>query len=224
MERIHNPEIEKYALDHLANLYNIRKQREGIHLSTIVYCLTSSYFDFTEYIQPTDEEVMLFALGYGLQDVLTPQEAEAPVFQKDGIIYSPDFLLKVDDTYFEIKTTRMSSNKPELPETWIEYIMGGCYIRDINEYELVIFFMMGNWKPPFPKLRAETLRFTDEELQENWYRIIRRRNVLVDALTDKKPPTPKQFCKDWECPLIITKGHCRYAAVCQALELENNNG
>jgi hypothetical protein len=218
MERIPNPEMEQYALDHIANLYNIRKVRDRIHLSTLIYCLTSSYFDFTQPILPTEEEVMLFALGYGLQDVLTPQEAETPVFEKEGIVYSPDYLLQIDGKYFEIKTTRMSYDKPEYPETWIEYIMGGCYIRDINEYELVVLHMMGNWKPPFPKIRAETLRFDQEELLHNWYRTIGRRNMLLSSLEANHVPEPGKWCKDWECK------YCRYKVVCDALKLEERDG
>ena len=225
MLRVHNPEMEKYALTHLSDLYNIRQQRQGIHLSTVIYCLTRAYFDFTQYIQPTEEEVMLFALGYGLQDVLTPQEAITEVFEKDGIIYSPDFLLKVTDTsiknygqYFEVKTTRMSSNKPDLPETWVEYIMGGCYIRDITEYELVVLYMMGNWKPPFPKIYAETLKFDQEEILENWYNIVSRRDVLKDSLQYKYTPTPTFWCKEWECK------YCRYKIVCDAIEIGGTNG
>lgn len=226
MERIHNPEMEQYALKHLADLYNIRQQRQGIHLSTVIYCLTRAYFDLTQYIQPTEEEVMLFALGYGLQDVLTPQEAEVPVFEKDGITYSPDFMLKVDGKYFEIKTTRKSMKYAEeaLTETWVEYIMGGCYIRDINEYELVILFMMGDYKPPFPKIRAETLKFDNEELLDNWYRIIQRRNVLLDSLQTNHPPAPKLWCKDWECPLIKSKWSCRHSINCTAIDLGGTNG
>lgn len=218
MERIHNPEIEQYALKHLADLYNIRQQRQGIHLSTVIYCLTRAYFDFTQYIQPTEEEVMLFALGYGLQDVLTPQEAEAPVFEKDGITYSPDFMLKMNDTYFEIKTTRMSIDKGYLPDTWIEYIMGGCYIRDINEYELVVLYMMGNWKPPFPKIYAETLKFNQEEILVNWWNIIGRRNQLIGHLNDRTPPIPMGWCKEWECK------YCRYKIVCDAIEIGGTDG
>jgi len=218
MKRIHNPEIEQYALTHLSDLYNIRQQRQGIHLSTVIYCLTRAYFDFTQYIQPTEEEVMLFALGYGLQDVLTPQEAEAPVFEKDGITYSPDFMLKMDDTYFEIKTTRMSIDKGYLPDTWIEYIMGGCYIRDITEYELVVLYMMGNWKPPFPKIYAETLKFDQEEILENWNRIVTRRNVLKGSLNCKQPPAPKLWCKEFECK------YCRYKIVCDAIEIGGTSG
>ena len=210
--------MEQYALTHLSDLYNIRQQRQGIHLSTVIYCLTRAYFDFTQYIQPTEEEVMLFALGYGLQDVLTPQEAEAPVFEKDGITYSPDFMLKMDDTYFEIKTTRMSMDKGYLPDTWIEYIMGGCYIRDITEYELVVLYMMGNWKPPFPKIYAETLKFDQEEILENWYNIIGRRDVLLHDLDAKRPPTPTLWCKEWECK------YCRYKIVCDAIEIGGTNG
>jgi len=215
MERIENPELDRLALDHLANLYKIKDKREGIHLSTLVYCLTRSFFDQLAPVEPTDEEVMLFALGYGLQDVLTPTGAGKLVCIKDGITYSPDFLLKLNGSLGEIKTTRMSSKTLEdhLPETWIEYIMGGCYIREETSYNLMVLLMMGNYHPPFPKIHSETLVFEEQELQANWDYLLGRKEVYEEALSSNQPPQPFQWCKDWECKF------CKYRLQCQAMEM-----
>lgn len=215
MERIDNPELSRLALDHLASLYKIKDKREGIHLSTLVYCLTRSFFDQLASVEPTDEEVMLFALGYGLQDVLTPQEAESPVYEKDGITYRPDFVLKLDGSLGEIKTTRMSLKTLEdhLSETWVEYIMGGCYIREETSYNLMVLLMMGNYHPPFPMIHSETLVFEKQELQANWDYLLERKDVYEEALASNQPPQPFHWCKDWECK------NCRYKLQCQAIEM-----
>jgi len=221
MERIPNPELDRLILDHLAEKYKIKQPREGIHLSTLVYCLTRSFFDTRGAVEPTDEEVMLFSLGLGLQDVLTPAGAETPVYELDGIMFSPDFVLRIQsEQYCELKTTRMSLKraKEALPETWIEYIMGGCYMRQVNTYELSGLYMMGNYAPPFPQIYSETLRFTDEELLLNWDHIIQRRDDYLDCLAKNTPPTPYVYCKDWEC------NYCRHKMTCQVLtQFEQRN-
>lgn len=211
MEKVDNPELTRLILDHLADLYNIKRQRQGIHLSTLVYCITRAYFDFKIFLEPTDEEVMLFSLGYGLQDILTPKDAEAPVIEQDGIIFSPDFVLKVGEARVaELKTTRMST-KRDFPETWLQYIMGGCFITQVKTYNLSVLHMLGNYAPPFPQLRSYTLKFTEDELLDNWSYLQERKAVLEGALEDNLPPKPFQYCKEWECK------NCRYKMHCDAL-------
>jgi len=215
MERIPNPELDRIILNHLSDLYKLKEKRDKIHLSTLVSCLTRSFFDRMQDIEPTDRELMLFSLGFALQDVLTPQEATLPVFWKDGVVFSPDFFLPYGKEYCEIKTTRASlkKNKIALPEAWVEYIMGGCYIRDILQYQLSSLHILGSYNPPFPELYSETLVFTQEELQSNWDRLMERKVVFEKALADNQPPTPFQFCKEWECK------NCRHKIQCEALTM-----
>jgi hypothetical protein len=212
MERADNPELTRLMLDHLANLYKLKQKREGIHLSTLIYCLTRSFFDQQDMIEPTDNEVMLFALGLGLQDVLTPTSANTPIYEKEGITFSPDMYFEVPNFgMVELKTTRMSSGKEVLPETWFEYIKGGCYMIGSNIYDLAILHMLGNYHPPFPILRSERLTFTKEELQSNWDYLLERKAVYCKALETNIPPEPYKYCKEWECQ------YCRYKLQCQAI-------
>lgn len=217
MQRVANPEMDRFILDHLASLYKLKDKREGIHLSSLVYCITRSFFDQVAPVEPTDEEVMLFALGLGLQDVLTPKEAIVPVYEKDGITFSPDFMLKLGDQgqFAEIKTTRMSLKKAleSLPETWIEYIMGGCFIREVTRYELCGLFMLGSYAPPFPVIYSETLIFEPTELRDNWDYILGRKRVYEEALANNQPPQPFSYCKNWEC------SRCRYKLQCSAIQM-----
>jgi len=156
---------------------------------------------------------MLFALGYGLQDVLTPKDATAPVIEKAGIIYSPDMILS--NRLNEIKTTRKSAKyhymDDSLPVTWVDYMMGGCYMMEKTEYDLIILYMMGDYSPPFPDIYAETVRFENGELEENWLKILRNKLTLDQALVVGVPPEPFKNCYDWECRF------CRYKLVCETL-------
>lgn len=214
MKRTPNPVLDRLIIDHLAKKYKLKEKREGIHLSTLVYCLTRSFYDLTMPIEPTDEELMLWALGYGLQEVLTPAEATTPTFEEEGIVYRPDMVFEMEGFTLELKTTRASLKKNllNLPETWVEYIMGGCHIRKIKSYELSGLYLMGNYAPPFPQIYSETLSFNKTELDENWERILLRRSAYQAAIDRDTPPTPYRWNKEWEC------NNCRYSTVCSAVE------
>lgn len=222
MKRLDNPELKRKILDHLASLYHIKEVREPNHLSSYVYCRTKTFLDQKQTAEASDMEVMLFALGYGLQDVLTPKDAEAPVYEKDGIIYRPDMVLSKDafliyevPVLVELKTTRKSAKyhyfDSELPLTWLDYMMGGCYIRDTNQYDLIVLYMMGNYSPPFPQIYCDTFTFNDSELQLNWNIILNRKQVLDSAIASGTPPTPYENCYAWECK------YCRYKLVCEVI-------
>lgn len=210
MRRVPNDELRTKVIRHLADLYHILETREPNHLSTFIYCRTKGFLDQKQAADPTETEVMLFALGFGLQDVLTPKDATAPVIQKDGIFYSPDFILSTRQN--EIKTTRKSmKNHDAVNETWLDYMMGGCHMMGTKEYDLIVLYMMGNYAPPFPDLLADTFYFEEEELQANWDKIIAQKLVLDEALKNNRIPTPYQHCYHWECT------YCRYKAVCNVL-------
>jgi len=217
LKRQDNPELSRKILNHLANLYKIKEVREPNHLSSYVYCRTKGFLDQKQAIEPTDEEVMLFALGYGLQDVLTPKDATAETHEFEGITYRPDMTITRSDIerLQELKTTRRSAKKhyvdDEIPVTWLAYMMGGCKIRHTNQYDLIVLYMMGSYSPPFPQLYTDTFYFTDEEIEDNWHTIKYNKGVLDDALAQNKPPTPFQHCLDWECK------SCRYKLVCETL-------
>jgi len=213
MKRVDNPELKRKILQHLSELYKIKEVRESGHLSSYITCRTKSFLDSQGTAEPTDEEVMLFALGYGLQDVLTPKDARTPVIFRDGISYRPDMILST--RLNEIKTTRKSAKyhfmEDSLPVTWIDYMMGGCYMADTNEYDLIILYLMGDYSPPMPDIYAETIYYEQDEIESNWQKILANKAVLDKAIADKVPPEPFKNCYDWECRL------CRYKLVCQSL-------
>lgn len=217
-----NSELTRLMIDHLAKLYGIYERRIGIHLSTLIYCLKRSQMDASESnVIPTESEVMLFALGWGLQDVLTPSSAETPVIEKEGIVYRPDFRITLKDWTAELKTTRMSSakgDKQDFPEVWLEYMKGGCHMLDIRTYHLTVLYMMGSWRPPFPVIKSYQFDFTDEEIQSNWNNIKSRYDVYKSALDTGIRIEPYTFAKSYECE------HCRYKLVCESEILLKKSG
>lgn len=219
MKRESDPRLRAAVLRWLANKYKLTDVREPNHLSSYVYCITKTFFDQKVQAIPTEEEMLLFAIGYGLQEVLTPPEANIPTYDVAGIIYRPDIgftpLIPELQRLTEIKTTRKSSKYHEkedaLPETWVEYMMGGCKMTNTLEYSLVILYLMGNYSPPFPQLYTDRITFEQAELDANWLRLAQRKRVLDEALVVGDPPTPFKWNKEWEC-----KG-CRYLLMCQTI-------
>lgn len=207
-----NHELTRLMLDHLADRYNIKQKREGIHLSTLIYCLTKQRYDISSPIEPTDEEVMLFALGFGLQDILTPPDATTPILEKDGVTYSPDFIFKMPGYDLgEMKTTRASAKRADnfdFPDTWLEYMKGGCYIRETNTYDLSVLYMMG---PPFPIIRSFRFKFTDIELLHSWQYLMGRKWVFEDSIEKNYLLPPFKYNKQWECK------YCRYKLICDTV-------
>lgn len=211
-----NPELDRTILNHLADLYKIKEKREPNHLSTYIYCLTKAYWEQRQGIAPTDEEVLLFSLGYGLQDVLTPKDAIVPYYEKDGIVYRPDLEFPRLGHPGEIKTTRTSPNthaKNGFSPSWLQYMMGVCFLQDVREYELIILYMVGVWRPPTPILTCYRLEFDDDEVFDNWMWLSERKTTLDVSLALDEPPMPYKHCNDdtnWECK------YCRYKLQCEA--------
>jgi hypothetical protein len=229
MERKDNPELQRKMLNSLASKYKINEVREPNHLSSYIGCRTKTFFDQQQAIEPTDQEVMLFAIGYGLQDVLTPKDAKIQVYEFEGVIYSPDMTFEVQIAraelvaLLELKTTRKSAKHHYidefLPPTWLSYMKGGCKIAGVNKYDLAVLYIMGNYAPPFPQIYCDTFIFTQEEIDTNWKEIMLHKQVLDEALRTGNPPAPFQHCYEWECQ------YCRYKIMCEqivkALHLPN---
>lgn len=215
MNRTDNPVLQRKMLDHLASMYKIKEIREPNHLSSYVYCRTKGFLDQKQAIEPTDEEVLLFSIGYGLQDVLTPIGLEPQVINREGIIYRPDFPIIFTGNLGELKTTRKSAKKhfmdEAIPETWLMYMKGGCHLTDTNRYDLFVLYLMGNYSPPFPQLYADTFEFEKEEIDDNWKVIVDNKAVMDDALASGVMPSPFRNCLEWECQ------YCRYKLICETM-------
>ncbi len=218
MKRIPNPELDRIILDALATRYKLLEKREGIHLSSLVYCLTKGYFDFTSPIEPTDTELLNFATGYGLQEVMFP--AETVAYEKEGILYRPDGTLQVNrqevQTLVEIKSTRAGVKRyqeGDLPETWVKYMKGGCKIRGVTSYDLGVIYLS---ERPSARIISETILFEQEEIDENWEWLLQRRDQYKLAIDTETAPVPYTTAAKWMCE------GCRYSTVCTALVLIGN--
>lgn len=179
----------------------------GIHLTELIYCLTSSYWDRIMPLPIEKQQAITMALGIGFERVIIPEEVRAKPGTCDGVDYSPDFWYG-DKMPSELKTTRMSTKKTitrEFPETWLQQIQGYCYAEGKLEYGLSVVHLMGGYKPPFPEILAVKFIFTQQELKDNWDYLMWRKKVYIQSFGDQQPPTPTKWCQNWECKF------CRYA-------------
>ncbi len=202
MDQTSKPSLVVEGLDNLLAEYSKEYREPGIHVSDLIYCLTKSYFDKTGPLPATPDELLLFALGLGLQKVLIPREADMAPIIMDNVICSPDY--KSKDGAAELKTTRVREGK-ELPDTWIQQIKAYCYVTNQTSYDLLVLHM-GAYKPA---LVGWELRFTWEEIAEHWMYLMGRKEILVGALANKEIPEPYKYCEKWQCR------NCRYSLRCE---------
>jgi hypothetical protein len=174
------------------NAYRDIPRSAGLHLSTI-------YADIEKMFLTRDEmdEVTLstyraggflwermfesaFADSLSSGDIVRPGEWEA-----DGIIGSPDYIDITRWRVVETKCTWRSSNKWEALEknfwVWLVQIKGYCRMVGTQEALLHVMFMNGNYKGSGPQIKSVELRFTQNEIKQNWSMITnhaRKRGML----------------------------------------------
>ena len=123
MEIVDFPELQeesyKWVIGRVWEL-TAQGRSAGIHLTELIYCLTSGYYDKIMPLPHTKQQSLTMALGIGLERVMIPELKRASAGTCEGIDYSPDFWYK-DDLPAELKTTRMSTKKTHKRDFPITY-------------------------------------------------------------------------------------------------------
>jgi len=196
-------------------------------MSSLVYCLTRSYFDEIDPLPTTDHELVLFSVGFGMEEVLLRDKDSStpPSVEVDGVWCSEDYYT-VSEGNMDLKTTRMYSNpdgspKRGWPDTWLEQFKGYAYVRYKDE---ILHRKENNLQPaayPYSvgvlytgpaELVCGTFMFTGKELEEQWAYVQERKTVYNMFRERGMTPTPFAFNKDWEC------NGCRYQLRCKTWE------
>lgn len=222
-----NPQLRKELLDRLRSKY-LTPRPDMPHLSEVMYCLTRSYFDRTDPIPPSEAELLLFSVGFGLEEVLLrDQTSLAPVTSYlDGLWLTPDYVALAGGE-LDLKTTRMGLKRlgedmHGVPETWLEqfkayaYKMAQSPVTDLPEtvpYSVGVLLLAS--VPP--ELVVGTFTFTKQELLDNWFRIQSRKAVYMAHFEIKTPPEPFKWNRDWECK------SCRYLIRCTTISHEEKS-
>lgn len=213
-------------------------ERTGIHMSDLNYCLNKQALRKFKPKEDTDQETLIFSIGWATQRWLTSMDEDEPEKEVDGIKVTCDALIRDDRTHFpgytvapwELKASYQSSNRPiEENIHWIRQIMCQCYVQGTTEAYLTRFELLGDWGSVYPKgkskeerdanrkasarptLHAYKLSFTQEELDKNWQWFKDRRELFVKML-ETKELLPKVVALPpggaWEC------GYCSYQKDC----------
>lgn len=165
-----------------ANEAGTSRSLDTLHLSTIIRdleetCGKESTFD--------EADLAFFRAGgflwehaFGLghrEAVLQNHECEIirpGEWEREGIVGSPDGIRADPYRIVETKCTWRSMRKLDSLEKhfwgWTVQMMAYCSMIGSTEAELHVFFVCGNYRPPFPAVRSLLLEFDEQELMENW--------------------------------------------------------
>jgi CRISPR/Cas system-associated exonuclease Cas4 (RecB family) len=200
---VSKPLMYDSMIDEIVKAFHLGESRYGIHMSDCIYCPRKAYYNQTAYVYPTPKEIKYFIRGIALQDAILHKEPKP--MEKDGVIFSPDFWDGKE--LIELKTTTMSRKRMDegnIPDGWIRQIAAYCYALGIKFGYLVVFIINDHTDDLPPCYRLE---FEEDELIDNWMRIIEARDLILKAIEEGKPPaveTAEWLCKD-----------CRYSLRCK---------
>jgi hypothetical protein len=198
-------------------------ERIGTHQSDLVYCLNKQALRRLKPLPNTDEDVLLFSIGYATQRWLTGQDEDEPEKEVDGIIVTLDAV--ADGLPWELKASYMSANKSvEESIHYIRQVMAQCYVTKTLVGRLSKFELMGDYKWIFgkkeekavakrPTLSAWKLEFTQKELDDFWEWLKERKKLFEGILETGKllpPAVALASGMAWECGRCERRGiDCR---------------
>ena len=217
--------FRKFILDRLAQ--RAGERTEGTHGSDLIYCLNKQALRKLRQPEPTEEEVLIWGLGWSTQHELTGSYEPDTEFELDGIVVTPDIIMEGLECPWELKATYQSSNRPiEENLHWIRQIMAQCKVTGTTVARLSRLEIMGDWKWVFgkkeekaeskhPTLHAYKLEFTQDEIDRNWEWMLERKRlfeaILNGGFEDRRVLLPKIIAlasgQDWECSFCSWRGN-----------------
>lgn len=196
-------------------------ERTGVHSSDLIYCLNKTALRKLKPLPSSDEEILLFSIGWSTQRWLTEQDEEEE-FEVDGIKVTPD-AQTARGCPWELKATYQSSTKDLTENThWLRQIMSQCKVTGTTSAKLTRFELMGDWKWVFgkgqekenskrPTLHAYHIEFTKQEIENNW-RWMLQRKALYEGILSSGKLLPKALAlpsgQEYECKFCPYKKEC----------------
>ena len=190
------------------------RERIGLHVTDLIW---PRLYVFRKLERPSlsEKDVLFYALGSGEGEVLEAivSEKREVAIEKDGIIYTPDAIIRVEDKNvpIEVKTTRQTKGEL-LRQHYLFQLASYCTVLDVN-MGILLIIQMNNTENP---LKVFKIVFDDGEL-ENLKKILKKRRQLVEeALAKRKPELAPCAIGDpnlnWKCK------HCRWRTRCEEIE------
>lgn len=200
---ISNPALSRQILQLLEAEY--KQDKPLPHLTELIYCLARSYYDRVDPLPATEREILLFAIGCGLERLLLKHQRKVDAGVVDGIHFTPDFLA-FTDLPGELKTGRFGRKRIEegVPDTWKRQILGYMKCLGVNQFELAYLYIIS------PELMPFRVKASQEEIDENWQWMLERKVIYLNCMEQNIVPIPRLFAESWECD------YCRYSVRCEA--------
>tara|TARA_Y100000310_G_scaffold343910_1_gene453853 strand:- start:1440 stop:2105 length:666 start_codon:yes stop_codon:yes gene_type:complete len=206
-----DPSLEREVLDRLRDKYLTTKPHP--HLTELLYCLTRAWYDQRRPLPPSDQELMYFAIGFGLEAVILRVEGERDIesTQVDGVWLTLDYI----DLYgqgADLKSTRMYPDpmtgepKRGWPENWHKQFMAYARLLGSTNFGVVVMYLVP------AKLVAGVLSYSKQDMDDNWEWVLDRAGELQMFLDAGEPPPPFTTNAAWECK------NCRYRMRCEVLK------
>jgi hypothetical protein len=221
-------DLERSIIDRVKAKYHLynKADREGMHLSDLIYCITRKYFDWKYNAAILDHDAMLFAIGLALEEVLLEDSSgdhrQEPV-EVDGVWMSPDHSISYLNGLAELKSARLSIPKGALepkngwPDGWIRQMKGytkaqleGKFkgIKPSLVYRLAVYLVIP------ADVQARVFTFTEQEITNFWAWVLARKERLEEAVKADIAPEPFAYVSsekhtDWEC------ARCQYLVMCE---------
>jgi hypothetical protein len=148
------PHLHSTVIQLLKDEYKLTDQRTGMHVSDLTHCLTLSYWNRVDPAPPSDEGVVMWSIGWGLERVLIPRLHVEPL-EVDGITGTPDFAFP-DGTPADLKSTRMATSTSAGCAQCGEPYVGHSKGKNGHVYEkapAVPFVIPETWKRQFMAYR-----------------------------------------------------------------------
>jgi CRISPR/Cas system-associated exonuclease Cas4 (RecB family) len=184
-------------------------------ITRLIQCPRKTYYIMTGTKMMIQEAGILYmtrgrGIGTEIQKHFSKIEVEVRLGDIRGDIDA------VGELNTEIYSTNMSSKSvkdetkvPEVLKNKVRQLMSYCYMTGKNKGNLVVFFNSGDYsrftdvfgKKVYtgiqPELKSWTLEFTEEELEENWKKILYNKAEIELALKTGIPPFISG--EDFEC-------------------------
>ena len=214
MRLTRNEQLEQELLQEIdESMYDGDRAQPSV--SGMIYCLTRTWYE-NHLVLPdeqgrvkvkhNDEQILLFITGLGLEKTVLTGRQVSEAGETEGIQWHVDHY-GLDNKFIEVKSTRGTSSKSDdISEGWKKQILAYFYVKGINEGDLAILHLMGDYRPPFPQFRVWHLDADIGEVNANWAWIKERADIYLGATSE--PPTPFKYNMDWECKNCNWKGLC----------------
>ena len=181
------------------------KFRGNWRVTRLVCCPRSAYWwrKNTPWIPDDPESLELtFARGRAHHNILEVYPDSEKELELDGITGHYDMK---KDRIVEIFTTTVGLNRIEKPEDAatvfsIKTNQLKCYLKmeGDTEGDLMIFYLFGDYSRPVkPQLKVYTMEFEQDELDDNWNKILNRRDDIEWRAAYGEPP--EEVGETYEC-------------------------